>query len=164
MTLYELTAEFQELLDMAQDGDLDEKVLKDTFEAFNGEFEAKCDAYAKIMQQLKADSEALAQESARLDARRTSIDNNITHMKETIQNAMQATGKTKFKTTLFSFGIQKNGGVKPLVIDYCPDEFLFHPDPTPDKTKIREYLDSLKDGENCTWAHYGERGESLRIR
>lgn len=43
-TLYELTAEYQQLLDMARDPDVDEKALSDTMEAIGGEIEDKADS------------------------------------------------------------------------------------------------------------------------
>ena len=41
MTLYELTAEFQELLNMMEDPEVDDQVLADTLAAVAGEIEAK---------------------------------------------------------------------------------------------------------------------------
>ena len=86
-------------------------------------------------------------------------------MKEHLQAAMEATGKTKFKTKLFSFGIQKNGGKAPLILDTEDYEHL--PEGMrkityePDNTAIREYLEA---GNTLEWAHIGERGYSLRIK
>jgi hypothetical protein len=75
---------------------------------------------------------------------------------------MRATGKTKFKTALFSFGIQKNGGSLPVVfapgID-VPREWLKPGDP--DTVRIRKHLEA---GHTLPFAVLGDRGESLRIR
>jgi hypothetical protein len=77
---------------------------------------------------------------------------------------MIATGKRKFKTDLFSFSIQKNGGKAPVILDIkdtseLPDE-LVRIKEEPDMEAIRNMLDK---GE-CKFAHYGERGEGLRIK
>ena len=77
---------------------------------------------------------------------------------------MKATGKTKFKTDLFSFGIQKNGGIAPLIID--SDEWMQEDEfrkvkYEPDNKAIREYLGS---GASLPWARIGERGERLVIK
>lgn len=80
---------------------------------------------------------------------------------------MKATGKVKFKTDLFSFGIQKNGGKAPLIIqegtstDDVAPQFVKFLDPVLDNEAIRKALD---EGEELEWAHLGDRGESLRIR
>ena len=73
---------------------------------------------------------------------------------------MQLTGKTKFKTELFSFGIQKNPSA--VVIDNeedIPKEYYIPQDPKPDRIAIKRFL---KDNE-VSWAHL-QQGESLRIR
>ena len=43
MTLYELTDEFRQLLDMMEDPDIDPEVLNDTLEAVLGDIEYKAD-------------------------------------------------------------------------------------------------------------------------
>ena len=78
-----------------------------------------------------------------------------------LYESMKATGKTKFKTDLFSFGIQKNGGLQPMEIvsdveipdEYCRKE--------PDNIKIRE---ALKNGAELPFVVLKERGEHLSIR
>ena len=77
---------------------------------------------------------------------------------------MREMGKTKFKTALFSFNIQKNGGLEPLVItgtlDDIPGKYLIPQPPKPDGDKIRALLAE----KQVDWAHLEPRGESLRIR
>lgn len=158
-SIYELTGQWIMLQDMAED--CDAETFADTLETLDYEIEEKADGYAKVIKHLELDCDGIDKEIKRLTEKKNSIKNNIARMKKNLQECMVTTGKTKFKTELFSFGIQKNGGKAPLIVDYCPDEFLFYPDPEPDKDKIRELLDS---GAECTWARYGERGESLRIR
>ena len=74
---------------------------------------------------------------------------------------MIATGKTKFKTSLFSFGIQKNPpSVAILKEDSVPIDYLVVPDPQPDKKRI---LAELKAGATFDWAEL-KQTEVLRIR
>ena len=82
-------------------------------------------------------------------------------MKQALKDSMEAIGKTKFKTELFSFGIQKNKAS--VVIDdwkLLPHDFLKVQDPVPDKTAIYE---CLRDGFELNGAHL-EQTTSLRIR
>ena len=75
-------------------------------------------------------------------------------------DTMKATGRTKFKTALFSFAIQKNGGAQPVkLLDDVPE--AWRKPGLPDMAKIREYL---ADGNDLPFAALEERGESLRIR
>jgi hypothetical protein len=75
---------------------------------------------------------------------------------------MVTTGKTKFKTPFFSFGIQKNppSVVLDAGLDAIPEEYLVPQDPKVDKKAIGA---RLKTGEVLPYAHL-ELGESLRIR
>lgn len=160
-TIYELTAEFQELLLWAEDEDIDPKTLADTFEGIDYEFEAKCDAYAKIITQLNADAEAIKKEVDRLRIKEENLKNNAKRMKETLQYAMQVTGKTKFKTTLFSFSIQKNPSA--LKIDDAtkiPAQYLIPQEPKVDNASIKQ---ALKEGADYDWCHL-EQSKGLRIR
>ena len=164
MTLYELTDEYKTLLQMAEDPETDPEVLADTMEALEGEIEDKADGYAIVMKELEASEQKIKNEVDRLNARRLSIANNIRLMKLRLQESMLATGKTKFKTDLFSFGIQKN---PPSVVmdeqylENIPEKYLVQQDPVIDKKKIKEDLKAGVDLEGI--AHLAQT-ESLRIR
>lgn len=162
MTLYELKEEYRLLLAMAEDPDTDPEVLKDTLEALTGEIEEKADGYAMVIRQLEADEAAIKNEEARLTARRLSIANNIRCMKLSLQAAMEATNKPKFKTTLFSFNIQKNP--VSVVVDVpwtkLPEDYLKYRDPDIDKARIKK---DLQAGLDIGVAHLVQT-ESLRIR
>ena len=74
---------------------------------------------------------------------------------------MMATGKTKFKTKFFSFGIQKN---RPSVVvvdeQSVPEAFRIQQPDKIDKKGIEEYL---KNAGDQFWA-FMQQTESLRIR
>lgn len=73
-SLYELTEQYQILLDMMYDSEVDEQTLQDTIEAIWGEIEEKADGYAKIIFSMKADIEILRAEEQRLTARRKGLE------------------------------------------------------------------------------------------
>jgi len=165
MNLFEISQEYMTVLQMAEDPEVDLQAMADTMEAIEADFEDKADAYAHIITQLKADAAGIEKEMERLTARRDALKASEARLKTSLTEAMRATGKTKFKTTLHSFGIQKNGGKVPLVIsrsDYenLPECFQ-KVEYKPDTTAIREYLET---GKTLSWAALGERGESIRIR
>lgn len=160
-TLYELTGAWLELYGMADDPDMNPDAWFDTLEGIEGEIEDKADGYAKVIAQLNADAYAITKEEERLYARRKAIENSISRMKDRLQQMMEATGKTKFKTALYSFGIQKNPAS--LVIDdeaKIPEEYWTPQAPKLNKAALKELL---KSGEACDFAHL-EQSESLRIR
>ena len=160
MGLYKLTEQYQILQDMAYDPEVDEQTLRDTMEGLWGEIEEKADGYAKIITGMKADIEALKEEEERLYARRKRLEDRQKWLKDNLEANMREIGKTKFKTALFSFNIQKNGGLQPLTIEDIPGRFLIPQDPVPNNEAIR----SLLAEKQVDWAHLEPRGESLRIR
>ena len=165
MKLYELTEQYETLLEMLLDPEEDEQCILDTLEGVEGEIEVKAENYAKIMRQLEGQAALIKAEEKRLAERRISIDKNIDRLKGSLYGAMKFTGKTKFKTDLFSFNIAKNGGKQPLAvddvnIDNIPKAFV----------KVVREIDKdavskeLEKGNAVTFARLNERGESLRIR
>ena len=162
--LYELTNNYKTVLNMLYEEDIDEQMILDTLEGIEGEIEDKADGYAKIIKELLGDADKIKAEKLRLEARQKSFENRAKLLKDNLQNTMIQLGKTKFKTELFSFGIQKNGGKLPLIIEdiaKVPDEYFKHTEKELDNTKIREAIDS---GKEISFAYYGEQGEALRIR
>ena len=116
------------------------------------------------MKQLEASEQAIKSEVDRLSARRLSISNHIRLMKLSLQEAMELTGKKKFKTDLFSFGIQKNA--PSVVIDVediydIPEDYLKYKAPEINKTAIKE---AIQKGENLEGIAHLEQSHSLRIR
>lgn len=160
-TMYELTADYMAVLQLATDPDFDPDVIADTLEAIDGEIEIKAENTAKVLKELEAEAAKLKVETERLEARKKSIENNVKAIKGRLYDAMKATGKEKFKTTLFSFNIQKNP-VK-LVIDdetKIPKKYFV---PQPAKLDAAKLKEDLKAGAVRKYAHL-EQGESLRIK
>ena len=164
MTLYELTNDYINLLALAEDPDTDPEVLADTLEGLDGQLEDKADNYAKVIRQIESDVNGLKAEIERLQARKTAAQNNIDRMKANLEQMMIATDKTKFKTELFSFGIQKNPAkvvMDEQYIENVPEEYLKYKDPEIDRKKIAE---DLRAGKDLGGIAHLEQSESLRIR
>ena len=162
MTLYNLTNDYMNLLELAEDPDIDEQAFMDTLEGIEGALEDKAEGYAKVIRTLEGDAAACDAESKRLRNKKQTIENNIKRMKTALQYAMETTGKTKFKTALFSFGIQKNPAS--VVIDHAgkvPANYWIPQPPELDKKAIKE---ALKAGEDLEGIAHLEQTESLRIR
>lgn len=164
MKLYELTEQYEELYNMLYDEEIDEQTIFDTAESLEGEIEEKADNYAKIIFSMKADAEAIKREESRLYAKRVALENRAQHLKDMLQANLEFIGKTKFKTELFSFNVQKNGGLQPLTItenlDEIPGKYLIPQPPKVNTDAVRKLL----EGKEVEWAHLEPRGRSLRIR
>ena len=160
MKLYEITGEILELLTMAEDLELDQKMIQDTMEGLDFEFEEKAEAYAKVVKTLEMDIAGLDKEIQRMTKRKATIKNNIDRLKRSLEGAMIATGKRKFKTPLFGFGIQKNPpSLNILDKSKVPAEFWIEQQPKLDKKAALAYV----KGNEVDWAELSQT-ESLRIR
>lgn len=162
-TLYELTADWLALMEMAEDPDIEEDVFIDTLEGIEGEIEIKADGYAKVIRQLEHDAEACAVEAKRFTEKKKFIENKIDRMKKSLQGAMELTGKTKFKTELFSFNVQNNpvSVVVEVDIDKIPKKYLKPADPTVDKKLLKE---DLKAGVELDGVAHLVQTRGLRIK
>lgn len=163
-TLYELTGNYLYLNDLLHDDEADEQAVLDTLESIEGEIEDKADGYAKIIKQLEYDALALRGEETRMAERRRMLEKRAEKLKTTLMESMEITGKTKFKTPLFSFGIQNNP--PSVVLDAkdltkIPEDYLIPQDPKVDKKKL---MDELKNGVALDGVAHLEVSRSLRIR
>lgn len=168
MTLYELTGDYKTLYDMADDPEIDEQAWFDTIEGIDGAIEDKADGYAKVIKQLIANADEIKKEEERLAAREEAYRNRADSLKKMLQTSMEVTGKLKFKTTLFSFNVQKNApSLKISESAHIPEEFLIPQEPKIDKAgmkaaaKDNDGVLTDADGNVLAWL---ERGQSLRIR
>lgn len=163
MTLYELKENYRAVLDLMEDEEADQEAVADTLSMITDDIEEKAENYAIIMKELEAEADKLKKEEDRLKKRRQAIENNINTMKLNLQEAMVLTDKRKIKTEHFTIGIQKNGGALPVHIDNedaLPERFKVY-SWKPDTEQLRNYLEIMG---TQSFAHLGERGESLRIR
>ena len=163
-SLYELTAEYQALLEMAEDPDIDEQAITDTLEALGGEIESKADGYGMVLRNLSADIDTIKAEIDRLTARKRTIERNIDRMKDSLKYAMVATDKPKFKTALFSFSVRNNAPsviMDEQYIENIPEEYLTMHEPTVNKTAIK---DAIKAGADLSGIAHLESSTSVIIK
>lgn len=167
-TLYELTGIHASLMDLLYDEDVDQKELISMIEEMEGEIEQKADGYAKIIKTIDADIKAIEEEEDRLGQRKASLKNRVKWLRQSLEGAMRFVGKTKFKTALFSFNIQKNAPSTSIedekgFLEWAKanrEEFVKYKDPEINKSEL---LVALKDGEVIPGAEL-KQTESLRIR
>ena len=163
MTLYELTNDWLQLMTMLEEG-ADEDVINDTLEGLDYEIEDKAEGYAKVIRNIESDIAGLKAEIERMTDRKRVLENNITRMKNNLQAAMELTGKTKFKTDLFSFNVQSNPAAVVMDEQYLeniPEEYLIPQEPKLDKKKLAA---DLKAGVDLEGIAHLEQSRSLRIR
>ena len=164
MTLYELTDELMQLLELAEDPEVDPEVLEDTLAALTGEIEDKAVGYGKVIRQLESDAVALKAEEARLNNRRKTLEANVKRMKESLFTTMKVMNRQKIDTELFKFSIRKNPAAVVMdeqYIENIPEEYLIPQEPKIDRAKLKE---DLKAGKDLDGIAHLEQGESLTIK
>lgn len=157
MNLYELSVAFQEVQNM----ELDPEVMKDTLDSIEDAIENKAENIAKLVRNLESDVKAYKEEEERLKTKRQATENKVKWLKTYLEDNMKLTGKTKFKSGMFNFSIQKNP-VSVNILDerIIPEEFLIPQLPKIDKTALK---DVLKNGVEVPGAEL-KQTEGLRIR
>lgn len=164
LKIYEITERYMKVLDLMENEELDSEMLKDTLEGIDVEFEEKAENYCKVLKHLEGDIEILDKAEKDISEKKKRIKNNMDGLKNVLYKTMKEIGKTKIKGNIFTLAIQKNGGKLPIMINVpieeLPDDMI-KIKKLADKDKIREYLEN---NEECAFACFEERGESLRIR
>lgn len=168
--LYELTGEMLTLMNALYEEDLEESEILARCEELEMAIEDKAEGYAMIIRSLEADIDALDSEMKRLSSRKASISNKVKWLKYNLEASMRATGNLKFKTALFSFGIQKNPPAVKIddekaFLDWIQEntryDFLTYRDPDLNKAAIKEAI--TKDGEVIPFVEIVQ-SERLSIR
>lgn len=163
MTLYNLTGQYLELLEMAQDETMDQKMIKDTMEGIEGEYEAKAEGYAMVLANLTANDEALEKEMDKMAEKRKLIKNNMERIRRNLKESMIATGKRKFSTALFSFRVQNTAPSLDILDETkIPKEFWKPQEPVLDKKAL--LAEVKKDPEKYTGCATIKTSEALVIK
>lgn len=160
LTMNDMAQEWDEVFKKLLDPEADETAVFDTLEMIEADMDIKADHYARFIGDLAGDAATIDAEIKRLQERKKFILNRRDRLKATLYASMKSTGRTSFKTALYSFAIQGNGGSRPVkLLDEVPERWRKPGEP--DMGKIRE---ALENGQSLPFAVLGDRGESLRIR
>lgn len=87
--LFELKDNYQQVYDLIAEQE-DEQILKDTLASINDAIEEKADGYVAVIKSLEADNNAIDEEIKRLRQRKTSNQNGVKRLKESLQESYGA--------------------------------------------------------------------------
>lgn len=169
-TLFEIGADFLRLQEMAEDPEIDQEAIKDSFEAIQGEFDDKVESWLKVIRNLQEDTLARERMMDDLEKKNEADLRTIDRMKGTLKQIMEATGLKKAGGAVLSATVCGVGGKKPLVwADGIKEDPLLLPKEyvlgvttyKPDTDKIREALDA---GIEVPGVEYGDRGTYLKVK
>ncbi|NHL37606.1 siphovirus Gp157 family protein [Clostridium botulinum] len=158
--LYELTQNYNNLLDLVDNPEVAKEVLEESLNQIHEEMDIKLENVAKVIKSIEVDAKGLKEEEKRLADRRKSLENRIVNLKEYAENSMRATGITKIKGKVFTLGIQKNTPrVEITEEESIPEEYF----EIEKKLVKKDILAALKEGKEVPGAAI-KQTESLRIR
>jgi len=159
-TLFDITAEFQQLYEMATDPECDEEVFAGTLEALTGELEIKASGYTNVIKQLEMEAKQADEIAKSFQDKKRVRENHIKRMKEALKGAMETIGVTQIVADPFTIKLQKNGGKAPIEITGDVPQNLMRITYENDMDLIRDYLEN----HEADWGHIGERGTHIVIK
>lgn len=98
MKLYEITADYQNLLEAIANGEIPEEAIADTLESVTALLEDKADNIACLIKNLMAEAEAIKAEEDKLKARRTAKLNRAERLTNYLSDTLLQSGNTKIET------------------------------------------------------------------
>lgn len=159
-SLFDLSTDYQQLYDLIAEQE-DEQILKDTLASINDAIEDKADGYVAVIKTLESDNKAIDEEIKRLRQRKTSNQNGVKRLKESLQEVMEQTGKEKFKTALNTYSIANNPPSLDITDEsLIPKQYYIEQQPKLDK---KELLKVVKDGLEIKGVEL-KQSRSLRVR
>lgn len=159
-SLFNLKDNYKQVYELIADQE-DEQILKDTLDSINDTLEDKADGYVAVIKSLETDNNVIDEEIKRLKQRKTSNENGIKRLKETLQQVMEETGKEKFKTALNSYSIANNPpSLEVKDKNVVPKEFFTEQEP---KLNKKELLKAVKEGLEIKGIEL-KQSRSLRVR
>ena len=106
MNIYELTGMYK-VLEEGIALNPDDEALKEALAKINDDIETKAENYGKLIRNLEAELAGCKAEAKRFTDRAKTLENCIKNVKANLMWGMKETGKTKFKTDLFSFSVAR---------------------------------------------------------
>ena len=159
-SLFDLSTDYQQLYDLIAEQE-DEQILKDTLASINDAIEDKADGYVAVIKTLEGDNKAIDEEIKRLRQRKTSNQNGVKRLKESLQAVMEQTGKEKFKTALNTYSIANNPpSIEVVNESLIPKSYWVEQAP---KLNKKEILSDIKNGVEIKGAEVVQT-RSLRVR
>ncbi|MGU8922101.1 siphovirus Gp157 family protein [Clostridium perfringens] len=158
--LYELANNYRNLIELIDREDVEQDLIQNALKECQGDIEEKVDNIIKLIKNTESDIEGYKAEEKRLNARRKSLENTVTSLKNYLDSNLKALNLREVKTKLFSCKFQKSkASVEVLDQEVIPREFIV----TEEKVDKKKLYEALKAGQEVEGASLKEN-ESLRIR
>lgn len=169
MNLFDLTSEYQQLAELADNAvDADEQqAFTDTLEGLGGEIRQKVLGCAAVIRTMEATRAAIKAEQDRLDRKDRTLLNGIERLKAYTLSGMQGAKVAKVAGDLFTVSVRETTSV---LVEWTDEEIAMPghlyvrkkpaPPPEPDKVAIGKALKAGVEIPGCSL----QTRESLQIR
>ena len=169
MKLYELTSEYQTLLNMFdEDSEVPSEAITDTLESISAEIEVKADNIACLLKDIEGDINKIKVEEDRLAERRKKKQAAYDRLKEYLAAELLKSGQTSIETSRNKITFRKSESVE-LAVDESTfiewaegfrDDLLTYNRPKPNKTAIKA---AIKGGAEIFGAQIIEK-QNIQIK
>ena len=161
MKLYDLSQNYNNLIELLDNADVPQDVIRLSLNEISEEFETKAENIAKLIKNIESDICSFKAEEKRINERRKILENRVKSLKEYLTNNMLLCDKTKFEKGTFKFAISKNAPSLNIVDENkIAKKWYLKQDPVLNR---REILEALKTGVKVKGVELIQT-ESLRIR
>jgi hypothetical protein len=153
LTLYEIAAEFRQMVDSLMDTQDDAQAIADTIEAESYPLEVKAQNVAYAIKTLQANADAIKGAEDAMAARRRAMENRAANIREYLLSCMTLAGVQKIECPHFVIKIAANP--PSVVIDderQIPPAFMKQPDPPPPQPDKKAIAEVLKIGHDVPGA------------
>jgi hypothetical protein len=168
MSLYQIQNELMPLLEMSQQENMETEMaeaFREHTAALIEAFDAKADDYAALIRTCESRADERLVEAERLQTLAARDKALADRLRNTLLEAMQATGRKRVETSRFALSVVQNGGKIPVQIHdetALPEQFKIPVWSTKiDKEAIRA---ALERGEAIDGAALGQRGTRLSLK
>ena len=163
MRLYDIAQEYNQLLQLVDNGELTAEMVADTLESINAEFDAKALNCMMVVAQLDSDSSGIDGQIARLKMLKSSIDSSRENLVEYVKAGMLAVDKDKLDLGLFKLSIRK-ATVQLGAVDESKVPAKFWVTIPESKRLDRAALLAVRKLEEIEGVELGESKRSLQIK
>lgn len=166
MSLYQISAEIQSVLDAMLEGGVDDAAaqaaLDEHLTGLDAALESKADRMAGIIRELEVRAAARSDEARRIRTLAATDEALAGRLKERLKAAMETSGKLRIDTPNFRLSVAGVGGRQSMEVipEQVPATFTITR-VEPDKERIRAALEA---GEMVPGCALLPRGTSLRIK
>lgn len=166
-SLYSLANDFVELLELNEDGDIDEEEFETKLAKYTEQIGDKMDSWLKVAIELKTRGEgkvayakAASENVAKIKKDGEADVAHAQRMYNMVMTVMELQGIKKFNGETMTATIRNNTpSLEYDDVEDIPSEYLIQQEPKVDSKKLKDYLKELeKDGKSCDFARlrYGK--------